>query len=78
MLFLNGPDARNELVLRDLPATAAVQSWTSYDLLKVFPAGFAWSAGLLTQEESAQLWPGFDASPSPCLRYRKMTYSSMR
>jgi DNA-binding Lrp family transcriptional regulator len=54
-----------ELVLRDLPATAAVQSWTSYDLLKVFPAGFAWSAGLLTQEESAQLWPGFDASPEP-------------
>ncbi|MER5537698.1 Lrp/AsnC family transcriptional regulator [Streptomyces mirabilis] len=65
VLFLNGPDARNELVLRDLPATAAVQSWTSYDLLRVFPAGFSWSAGLLTQEESAQLWPGFDASPEP-------------
>ncbi len=38
MAFLDGPDARNNLLLRDLPATAAVQSWTAYDLLKVFPA----------------------------------------
>ncbi|MFD8508875.1 Lrp/AsnC family transcriptional regulator [Streptomyces sp. NPDC059687] len=61
--FLDGPDARNNLLLRDLPATAAVQSWTAYDLLKVFPAGFAWSAGLLSEEESQVLWPDLTRPP---------------
>ncbi|MEU0929866.1 Lrp/AsnC family transcriptional regulator [Streptomyces malaysiensis] len=61
VLFVNGRDARNKLLLHDLPATAAVQSWTSYDLLKVFPVGFAWSAGVLSREESGQLWPSADA-----------------
>ncbi|WP_086708431.1 Lrp/AsnC family transcriptional regulator [Streptomyces antimycoticus] len=65
VLFLNGPDARRKLLLRDLPATAAVRSWTSYDLLKVFPVGFAWSAGLLTREESGHLWPSADPAPEP-------------
>ena len=47
ILFLDGPRARTSLLLRDLPATADVRSWDAYDLMKVFPAGFAWSAGLL-------------------------------
>ncbi|MFK0024670.1 Lrp/AsnC family transcriptional regulator [Streptomyces sp. NPDC090798] len=50
VLFLDGAAARNALLLRDLPATAAVQSWTSHALLRVFPAGFAWNAGLLPKE----------------------------
>ncbi|MFE4961518.1 Lrp/AsnC family transcriptional regulator [Streptomyces sp. NPDC056660] len=57
ILFLDGPDARNNLLLRDLPATAAVQSWTSYALLRVFPAGFDWSGGLLSAAELASLRP---------------------
>ncbi|MEV6037805.1 Lrp/AsnC family transcriptional regulator [Nonomuraea sp. NPDC052116] len=51
VLFLDGPRARTSLLLRDLPATAAVHSWDAYDLLKVFPAGFAWSAGLLPMDQ---------------------------
>ncbi|WP_370353977.1 Lrp/AsnC family transcriptional regulator [Catenulispora sp. EB89] len=51
VLFLDGPEARNSLLLRDLPATADVHSWEAYDLLKVFPAGFTWSAGLLSAEQ---------------------------
>ncbi|MBL1111326.1 Lrp/AsnC family transcriptional regulator [Streptomyces sp. 110] len=66
VLFLNGREARDKLLLRDLPATAAVQSWTSYDLLKVFPGGFAWSAGLLTPEESGQLWPSARPPSETC------------
>ncbi|SEC45132.1 DNA-binding transcriptional regulator, Lrp family [Streptomyces sp. 3213] len=55
ILFLDGPDARNSLLLRDLPATPAVQSWTSHLLLRVFPAAFDWSGGLLTEAELADL-----------------------
>ncbi|MBK6014630.1 Lrp/AsnC ligand binding domain-containing protein [Streptomyces sp. MBT53] len=55
ILFLDGPDARNSLLLRDLPATPAVQSWTSHILLRVFPAAFDWSGGLLTEGELASL-----------------------
>jgi len=51
ILFLNGPEARNTLLLRDLPATADVLSWDAYDLMRVFPAGFTWSGGLLSTEE---------------------------
>ena len=55
ILFLDGPDTRNSLLLRDLPATPAVQSWTSHLLLRVFPAAFDWSGGLLTEAELADL-----------------------
>ena len=51
VLFLDGPQARNSLLLRDLPATADVLSWDAHDLLRVFPAGFTWSGGLLTTEQ---------------------------
>jgi DNA-binding Lrp family transcriptional regulator len=51
VLFLDGPEVRNALLLRDLPATADVQSWDAYDLMKVFPAGFTWSGGLLSAEQ---------------------------
>lgn len=61
IFFLDGPDARNTLLLRDLPATEAVESWTSHTLLRVFPAAFHWSAGLLTTEELARLVP----APAP-------------
>ncbi|MFI6468288.1 Lrp/AsnC family transcriptional regulator [Streptomyces sp. NPDC050528] len=66
ILFLDGPDARNSLLLRDLPATPAVQSWTSHVLLRVFPAAFDWSGGLLTDAELMSLRPekpGWSDSP---------------
>ncbi|MFI9388625.1 Lrp/AsnC family transcriptional regulator [Kutzneria sp. NPDC052558] len=40
---LVGTEARNLLLLRDLPATAAVESWTSYTMLRVFPTAFLWN-----------------------------------
>ncbi|WP_211762643.1 AsnC family transcriptional regulator [Kutzneria sp. CA-103260] len=40
---LIGTEARNLLLLRDLPATAAVESWTSYTMLRVFPTAFLWN-----------------------------------
>ncbi|MFE0103635.1 AsnC family transcriptional regulator [Streptomyces sp. NPDC059009] len=58
VLFLDGPDARNTLLLRDLPATPAVLSWTSYVLLRVFPAAFDWSGGLLSPGELSSLRAG--------------------
>ena len=51
VLFLDGPQARTSLLLRDLPATADVQSWDAYDLMRVFPDAFAWSAGLLRTDQ---------------------------
>lgn len=57
VLHLDGPDARNKLLLRDLPATSAVQSWTSHTLLRVFAAGFDWSGGLLSPDELTALRP---------------------
>ena len=51
VLFLDGAQARNSLLLRDLPATADVLSWEAYDLMRVFPAGFTWSGGLLATEQ---------------------------
>ncbi|MCZ0984698.1 Lrp/AsnC family transcriptional regulator [Streptomyces diastatochromogenes] len=65
ILFLDGPDARNALLLRDLPATPAVQSWTSHVLLRVFPAAFDWSGGLLSEAELAGLRPDTPAAPTP-------------
>ncbi|WP_208614341.1 AsnC family transcriptional regulator [Streptomyces yokosukanensis] len=65
VLFLDGPAARNALLLRDLPATPAVRSWTSHVLLRVFPAGFDWSAGLLTPAELTGLRTGPGAEPLP-------------
>ncbi|GGN46429.1 Lrp/AsnC family transcriptional regulator [Streptomyces fuscichromogenes] len=64
ILFLDGPDARNNLLLRDLPATPAVQSWTSHVLLRVFPAAFDWSGGLLTDAELTGLRPDMTAAPA--------------
>ncbi|MEV8538415.1 Lrp/AsnC ligand binding domain-containing protein [Streptomyces sp. NPDC051572] len=65
ILFLDGPEARNSLLLRDLPATPAIQSWTSHILLRVFPAAFDWSGGLLTEAELTSLRPEF---PAPAAR----------
>ncbi|HWG24183.1 Lrp/AsnC family transcriptional regulator [Actinospica sp.] len=55
IFFLDGTEARNNLLLRDLPATDAVRSWTAYTLLRVFTNAFRWTAGLLSPEESARL-----------------------
>jgi DNA-binding Lrp family transcriptional regulator len=63
IVFLDGPDARNNLLLRDLPATPAVLSWTSHALLRVFPAAFDWSGGLLTESERTSLRPNMSAVP---------------
>jgi DNA-binding Lrp family transcriptional regulator len=64
VLFLDGPDARNALLLADLPATAAVRSWRAYTVLRVFPAAFVWTAGLLTDDELAALRPAFADPPA--------------
>ena len=42
---LHGSEDRNLLLLRDLPATASVESWTSYTMLRVFPTAFLWNNG---------------------------------
>ncbi|WP_328473379.1 Lrp/AsnC family transcriptional regulator [Streptomyces sp. NBC_00448] len=74
ILQLDGPDARNNLLLRDLPATPAVLSWTSHVLLRTFPAAFDWSGGLLTASELAGLRPDIPAvsegtdAPRPALQ----------
>ncbi|MFD3373790.1 MULTISPECIES: Lrp/AsnC family transcriptional regulator [unclassified Streptomyces] len=57
VFFLEGPEARNNLLLRDLPATDAVGSWTTHTLLRVFPTAFRWTAGLLSPAELAELAP---------------------
>ncbi|WP_369387355.1 hypothetical protein AB5J72_06800 [Streptomyces sp. CG1] len=64
ILFLDGPDARNNLLLRDLPATPAVQDWTSHVLLRVFPAAFDWSGGLLSETELSVLRPDTPTAPT--------------
>ncbi|MFF0752867.1 hypothetical protein [Streptomyces sp. NPDC004267] len=48
VFFLDGPDARNTLLLRDLPATDAMDPWTAPTPLRVLPTAFRWTAGLLT------------------------------
>ncbi len=63
--FLAGPDARNALLLRDLPATAAVDSWTAHSLMRVHPASLRWTAGLLTPEQLAFLSPGSAPDSGP-------------
>ncbi|WP_433347545.1 Lrp/AsnC family transcriptional regulator [Microtetraspora malaysiensis] len=63
IFFLDGTDARNTLLLRDLPATDAVLSWTAHTLLRVFPAMFRWTAGLLSADEIAHLAPDPPAEP---------------
>jgi DNA-binding Lrp family transcriptional regulator len=55
IFFLDGPEARVNLLLRDLPATDAVRSWSAYTLLRVFANAFRWTAGLLSPEETARL-----------------------
>ncbi|MGI5192741.1 AsnC family transcriptional regulator [Streptomyces sp. CA-288835] len=55
VLFLDGPEACNNLLLRDLPATEAIDSWTSHTLLWVFPVAFGWTGGLLTPAETDSL-----------------------
>ncbi|WP_411144297.1 Lrp/AsnC family transcriptional regulator [Streptomyces sp. x-80] len=57
IVFLDGPTARNTLLLRDLPATDAVGSWTAHTLLRVFPTSFHWTAGLLSPQDIAGLDP---------------------
>ncbi|MFJ2864216.1 Lrp/AsnC family transcriptional regulator [Kitasatospora sp. NPDC087314] len=65
ILFLDGPEARDTLLLRDLPATAAVSSWTSHTLLRVFPTSFSWSAGLLCERETSLLHAADPLSADP-------------
>ncbi|WP_245589478.1 Lrp/AsnC family transcriptional regulator [Amycolatopsis balhimycina] len=55
VLFLDGPEARNTLLLRDLPATKAVDSWTAHTLLQASPVPFGWTGGLLTAAEADAL-----------------------
>lgn len=57
VFFLENAEARNALLLRDLPATDAVHAWNSYTLLRVFPTAFRWTGGLLTAQETAGLSP---------------------
>ncbi|MFJ3777978.1 Lrp/AsnC family transcriptional regulator [Streptomyces sp. NPDC090075] len=65
VFFLDGTEARNTLLLRDLPATEAVGTWTAHTLLRVFPTAFRWTAGLLTPAELAGLAPDPAAPGAP-------------
>ncbi|WP_042418338.1 Lrp/AsnC family transcriptional regulator [Streptacidiphilus anmyonensis] len=65
VFFLEGPEARNSLLLRDLPATDAVGSWTAHTLLRVFPTAFRWTAGLLSPAELAALAEPATSAPDP-------------
>ena len=67
MFFLDGPDSRNTLLLRDLPATDAVGSWTVHTLLQVFPTPFGGAAGLLSEPEIARLASDPPRMPAPPL-----------
>jgi DNA-binding Lrp family transcriptional regulator len=57
VLFLESPQERNSLLLRDLPTIVGIRSWDAHDLLRVFPAGFTWSGGLLTVKQVEALSP---------------------
>lgn len=69
VFFLEGPQARNNLLLRDLPATDAVDSWTAHTLLRVFPTPFRWTAGLLSPAELAGLTPDPTPATMPTAPY---------
>ncbi|MFL4496958.1 Lrp/AsnC family transcriptional regulator [Streptomyces sp. VTCC 41912] len=69
IFFLEGPEARNNLLLRDLPATDAVGSWTAHTLLRVFPTAFRWTAGLLSPTELAELAPDPTPTTTPAPSY---------
>ncbi|MGW4386664.1 Lrp/AsnC family transcriptional regulator [Streptomyces sp. NPDC004685] len=69
IFFLEGPEARNNLLLRDLPATEAVGSWTAHTLLRVFPTAFRWTAGLLSPTELAELAPDPAPPTTPTASY---------
>ncbi|MER5753398.1 Lrp/AsnC family transcriptional regulator [Streptomyces sp. NPDC002088] len=69
VFFLEGPEARNNLLLRDLPATDAVGSWTAHTLLRVFPTAFRWTAGLLSPRELAELAPDPASTTTPTASY---------
>ncbi|MDQ4503294.1 Lrp/AsnC family transcriptional regulator [Sinomonas sp. ASV322] len=68
VFFLDNPESRNNLLLRDLPATEAVESWTVHTLLRVFPTAFRWTAGLLTAHEYAELVPVHPATEPAAYR----------
>ncbi|MFB7114273.1 Lrp/AsnC family transcriptional regulator [Streptomyces sp. NPDC056291] len=69
IFFLEGPEARNTLLLRDLPATDAVGSWTAHTLLRVFPTAFRWTAGLLSPGELDELVPNPAPPTTPAPSY---------
>lgn len=54
-MLLDGPVARDTLLLHDLPATPAVRSWSAQLMMRVFPAALRWTGDVLTAEEIAAL-----------------------
>lgn len=76
VFFLEGPEARNNLLLRDLPATDAVGSWTAHTLLRVFPTAFRWTAGLLSPAELADLAPDPAPASTPTASYTPLDVDS--
>ncbi|MGY2060701.1 AsnC family transcriptional regulator, partial [Nocardia gipuzkoensis] len=65
--FLDGPDARNGLLLRDLPATSAIESWTAQHLIRVFTTTLDGARGLLSAAEAAVLNPPRPQANPPVL-----------
>ncbi|MEU7306088.1 Lrp/AsnC family transcriptional regulator [Streptomyces sp. NPDC007206] len=72
IFFLEGTEARNNLLLRDLPATDAVGTWTAHTVLRVFPTAFRWTAGLLTPAELAELVPESVRPATPAPSYTQL------
>lgn len=57
MVFAESGARRDALLLRDLPATPAIRSWTGYTMLHVTADSLRWNAGLLTPAQAASLTP---------------------
>lgn len=55
IMLLEGPGARDALLLHDLPATPAVRSWSAHIMMRVFPAVLRWTGDILTADELAAL-----------------------
>ncbi len=63
--FLDGPQARTDLLLRQLVATPSATSWTFHEFLRIFPTAFTWSGGILTEEQTRTLSPGLPLVTEP-------------
>ena len=77
--FLADANARDRLLLDQLPATSGIASWRAYELLRTFQAGFCGTGGLLTDEEIDGLRStvDFNAVPIELRQYDEAIVTSL-